>query len=299
MRIKIRKEDYLIIILSILLVVSYANIDRVKSVQKDKWYNEKLEAAKLMKTSLEVIKAERIQRGLEIDGRYDILESGLIGDEISNITTTLGSLESKRTSINPNIAAIIIDMLKETNVEEEDSVAVNFSSSFPAINIAILSALQVLDAQPIIISSIGSSTWGANLPELTYPDMEQILYEKKILRNKSIAISIGGADDIGKDMDQETVKGILKRMQILDYALLYESDFSKNVQKRYAIYNNGASNIKLFINVGGNLVSMGKYSDLFNIKPGLTIEKAVKLDENFGLIQLYLDENTHPTCVKY
>ena len=83
---------------------------------------------------------------------------GIIGVEFNEITTTLGALESKRTSANPNFAAVLVDLLLEADLEEGDKVAMNLSSSFPALNIASIVACETLDLEPVIISSIGSSS---------------------------------------------------------------------------------------------------------------------------------------------
>ena len=71
-------------------------------------------------------------------------------------------------------------------------MAVSFSGSFPALNIAVLSAARVLDLHPVIISSVGSSMYGANQPEMTWLDMERILADKGLFPYRSNAASLGG-----------------------------------------------------------------------------------------------------------
>jgi poly-gamma-glutamate system protein len=55
----------------------------------------------------------------------------------TSLTTDAGNLEAKQTAINPNWAAVIVDLLQQANVKERDPVAVSFSGSFPALNIAV------------------------------------------------------------------------------------------------------------------------------------------------------------------
>ncbi|MCT4606522.1 MAG: poly-gamma-glutamate system protein [Marinisporobacter sp.] len=291
MKKKFHKKDYILVGLAIGLLLSMWMIESFKEKEKDLFYKEKIAASRLMKKSIEAIKEEKIKRGYTINQDFDKNKTGIIGFEISGITTTLGSLESKRTSSNPNFAAVIIEMLKRAKVNKGDYVAINCSSSFPALNIAVLSAVEVLGIHPVVISSIGSSTWGANTPEFTYMDMEELLYNKGILKNKSIAISLGGAKDIGQDMDQQIVSKIVKRAQEYNRLLIDDENLHRNIQRRYHLYLENSPKIKLFINVGGNMVSMGKNTDMIDLEPGLTEKKQVKIDENSGLMQLFLSKN--------
>ena len=130
--------------------------------------------------------------GIPVDRRLDTNDTGLIGVEYTDITTTLGSLAAKRTSTNPAFAAVVVDMLDRAGVRRGDAVAVSFSGSFPALNIAVLSAARALDLRPVIISSVGSSTYGANQPEMTWLDMERVLAEAGLFPYRSIAASLGG-----------------------------------------------------------------------------------------------------------
>lgn len=291
MKKEFRREDYILLVLAITLILCLIISEDLKIKVKDRWYDEKVQAALLMKKSIEVIKEEKIKLNLDIDKTYDVNETGLIGIEMSPITTTLGSLESKRTSINPNFAAVVVDMLKTLKLQKGDCVAVNFSSSFPALNIAVLSAMEVLEVRPVIISSIGSSTWGANIPYLTYGDMEEVLNSKGVLKNRSTAVSIGGADDIGLDMDREIVSQIVERMKKYNRKIIYEPDLEKNIKERYEIYFKDNDDIKLFINVGGNLVSLGLGENGAYVSPGINITTNRVNNKTSGLIQYFLNEN--------
>ena len=90
------------------------------------------------------------------------------------MTSLPGHLGSKQTSINPNFAAVVVGMLKDAGVQEGDCVAVGCTGSFPAMNVAVYSALETLRARPIVICSAGSSQYGANTPDLLWIDMERL-----------------------------------------------------------------------------------------------------------------------------
>lgn len=286
MKKKFKREDILIIALAIFLGSFFVFVKGEKIKVKHPWYEEKYRAATLMKSCIEEIKNERIQRGIAIDSKYDINNTGIIGVEMSGITTTSGALESKRTSTNPNFAAVIVHIIKESGLKKGDKVAVNLSSSFPALNIGILSACEVLEIKPTIITSIGASTWGGNISEFTYLDMEEVLHKRGLISNKSNAISIGGEKDVGKDMSPEELRKILSRMKDYGKEIIIEEDLKKNIDNRYKLYTKGSSSIKAFINVGGNIVSFGNTTDSTYVSPGI-VKKRYKVNEKTGLVQLF------------
>ena len=50
-------------------------------------------------------------------------------------------IKKQRSAANPNIAAMIVDMLTQCGVKAGDPVAVNCSGSFPGLNVSVLCAL--------------------------------------------------------------------------------------------------------------------------------------------------------------
>lgn len=102
-----------------------------------------------------------------------VLEGRLIGPEYSLITTTLAPKEAKQLSTHTDFAAVCVEWLLQAGVRKGNQIAVNLSGSFPALNIAVLSAVKAVGAEPVITSSVGASTWGANDPRFTWLDMEK------------------------------------------------------------------------------------------------------------------------------
>jgi len=93
----------------IILLIGIFLVEQTKSVQKTSYFAEQVEAAQLMKTCLEIIKEERLNRNIPIDKRLDPNQTGIIGEEFTKITTTLGNIDSKRTSSNPDFAALMLN----------------------------------------------------------------------------------------------------------------------------------------------------------------------------------------------
>ena len=249
-----------------------------------------LAAAEKTEAAFSAIRTEKLVRGYPVSPLDDPNATGLIGEPYTEITTTLGSLESKRSTTNPNVAAMIVDMLLQCGVGKGDKVAVNLSSSFPCLNLAVLCALDTLEARGVIINSVGASTYGANLPEFTYLDMEQLLLDQGLISNHSLYFSMGGAGDLGKEMPEEVKSAICSRLEARGLSLLHFEDLTENLAHRSQLYEEGGLPV-CFINAGGNLLSFGGGTEMVSAHNGILSPEAYrpKGGEN-GLIPHYLQQ---------
>ena len=148
-------------------------------------YNEKVEAANLMKASMSMLKNYRMESGIFIDDENDPNETGLVGSLFSLITTDEGDLDAKLTTLDPNFAAGIVELLVKMNLQKGDTVAVLLTGSMPGANIAVLAAAKTLGLVLKSITSVGASQWGANNVDFTWLDMEEILYSNNFIDQKS------------------------------------------------------------------------------------------------------------------
>lgn len=240
-------------LIAIIFIVGYY-YSGVYNFQRDENYKLMLDAARHMKIVSNKILERKIEKGIEVDYGLDINKTGLIGHEYTEITTTLGNLESKRTSTNPDFAALFVKILKERGLQKGDKVAVNMSGSFPALNIALIIALDLLELEGVIISSLGASTYGANNPEFTYLDIEDFLLKEKLIFNHSKAYSLGGDGDLGENFEEEYKEKILERFRDGNRKFFHIAEYKKNIEERLKHYLSFGE-IKTFINIGGNLVS--------------------------------------------
>jgi poly-gamma-glutamate system protein len=194
----------------------------------------------------------------------------LIGPEISDITTTLGDRAAKRTSLHPAMAPLLVRLLRSSGVRKGDTVALGCSGSFPGLLIASLSAVQAMGVEPIIILSLGSSSFGASDPEFTILDLHLLLFDKGFTSHLPEAVSPGGDKDVGTEFDQELKKRLLEKAEARGISLIYEEDLAANRAIRDSIYFKGNSKrIKAFINSGGGYANMGTSSLSLLLKPGV------------------------------
>ncbi len=261
-------------LLSLVALLSIAGLIAVETYsvrEKQPFYTEKIKAAQLTRDAFETIKKERIRIGHRIDAESDPALSGIIGELLSPVTTNPGHLPSKQTSANPNFAAVVVHLLKRAGVEPGDKVAIGMSGSFPAINIAVLAAVQVLELKPVTISSAGSSQWGANLPDMMWPDMERVLVEKRVFPSRSVALSRGGIDDRALGLTKDARKmldGVIERSGLPSLSV---KDYADSVEQRMSLYrlHAGQGDYKVYINVGGGTTSVGTKVGKLMFHPGL------------------------------
>jgi poly-gamma-glutamate system protein len=226
----------------------------------ERYYKEKLAAAQLAADCMETIKQRRIALGYAIDPAIDPAQTGLIGAALTPATSTAGRLAAKRISANPNFAAIVVALLKRAGVQPGDTVAIGYSGSFPGLNIAVEAAVQTLDLRPIGISSAAASQWGANLPNFLWLDMERTLFDAGKIRFRSQAASLGGVEDRGLGMSDETQQTLRQGIARNELATLEGGDFTQSVEQRMQLYQDqaGTEPIKCYINIGGGATSVGK-----------------------------------------
>lgn len=266
------KSNIVLGLLSVLSLLAFIAVENSKVNVKQEWYNEKMMAARLSQEAANTIKNHRLKEGVFIDEVNDPNETALIGQEYSLITTDRGYIDAKLSSTNPNIAAIIVQYLKDAEVQEGDYVAVAFTGSFPALNISTIAAIEALKLKPIIISSLGASNYGANDPYFTWLDMETVLFNAQVFKSRSIAGSIGGGFDIGQGLSPKGRELIIKALERNNVPLINEDNLVKNIEKRVELYEASSNGmpIKAYINVGGGIASLGHTINSELIPSGLT-----------------------------
>ncbi|WP_404408516.1 poly-gamma-glutamate system protein [Pseudidiomarina marina] len=224
----------------------------------DKNYATMVNAAKIMREGMDVLQPLRAQLA-PINPEFDPQRSGLVGLENSEITTNQGGRESKQTTVNPNWAAVAVKLLADAGVGEGDLVAVTISGSFPAINLAVYSALEALGADAVIIASASSSQWGANVPGFTWLDMERELRSAGVISLKPIYASLGGIEDRGIGISEEGIAMLKRSIDRADINLIEPANYQEAVADRIAIFREYSAerSYKAFVNVGGGATIVG------------------------------------------
>lgn len=248
--------------------------------------DEMLSASRRMAAAVNSVRDCREGKGLSLDQATDINRTGLIGRETSPITTSLGNLEAKRTTVNPNFAGLITLLLHQAGVRKGDTIAIGASSSFPALIIASLCAVEAMDLRGLLICSLGASQWGANDPRFNWLDIMSCLRNSHFLSARPIALSVGGEGDVGEDMSAEGRALLLRLGKESGLPFLTEPELEANVGERLRLLEAaaGGATIRAFINVGGGYADLGTDSSILKVRPGLATFSGLPPQERRGLI---------------
>lgn len=260
-----------LLLLAAICAGAFTVVEVYRVRQRQPLYKEKRAAATLTERAFRAIKKERIRLGIPVDAESDPSQSGLIGALITPVTTNSGHLPAKQTSINANFSAVIVHMLGQLEIKPGATVAAGLSGSFPALNVAVLMAMQTLKLRPLVISSTGSSQWGANYPLFTWPDMERTLANDGILRFRSIAVAPGGIDDRAFGLSADGLQQIGAAMNRSGVQRLDPTGYMDSLEKRMALYEQhaGDEEIAAYINVGGGTTSVGTSIGKRLFRPGI------------------------------
>jgi poly-gamma-glutamate system protein len=244
------------------------------------------EAAEIMARACRVLRENRLKAGLEIDPLRDVNRTGLIGLNFSPITTSIGRLEAKRTTLNPAFAGLAVRLLKEAGVRRSDPIAVGASGSFPGLILAVLSAARALRLRPLVICSLGASQWGANDPRFHWLKMWDCLREAGLFPWEPVAVTLGGGRDMGEDMEPEG-RALLRRA-IRDSGLpgIEEPVLERNVALRLRILEEAAGRrpIRAFVNIGGAYANLGTDAEILHVRPGLADIRKIPPVERRGMV---------------
>ena len=205
---------------------------------------------------------------------YLIADNGISGTFLDSINyydfmTGEGFLSSKQTVLKPNFAALLVNLFLEANIVEGDTIAVAMTGSMPGANIALHAVCVAMNLTPIIISSVGSSDYGAVHPDFTWLDMEKELFERAMISNKSIAVSLGGRGDLFKTRwgDNRTIYAGETGRKIAQNAL--DRNYSKSTHIIPPSRGNLTKSIKSRLNKYKSVLPISKYSAYINIGGGV------------------------------
>ena len=284
----IKRTSILVLIAAINLLLVYLSYISYE-FEPSSNYEMKIQASKIMREALDATKeysgniANNSIKNSSLS--YDRFETGLIGIDStsSSMTTKKGSLYSKVAVTNPNFSALFIELFSEidsalVDTQIMDTIAVSYTGSFPGANIALLSACKAANIYPVIISSIGSSSWGANQIDMTWAHIENYLFNK-LFEFRSIGFSLGGDQDIAEELDKEIRESLKTKIISNNYNIIESSSLIESIDKRMKLYNTKVKNYKAYVSIGGSAASLGDSTTMKMFLPGLSYQKDSDIEE--------------------
>lgn len=259
--------------LAVLALLLQGVLEWTRTPVRQRDYDLKYAAAEKAHAAYQAVRRHRLMEGADVDLVNDPAGTGLIGPEFSLVTNARGDLDAKLTSLNPNWAAVLVELFRRAGLKPGDPVAVAVSGSFPGLNIALYAALETLELSPVVITSVGASMWGANDPGFTWLDMESLFLEERIFHVHSVAATLGGGDDMGRGLSPDGRRLLEEAIARNGVPLLASDNIEDAIVKRMALYEEVLRGrpCRCYVNVGGGVASLGSSQNKILIPRGLTM----------------------------
>ncbi|MGD9123989.1 MAG: poly-gamma-glutamate system protein [Desulfarculaceae bacterium] len=213
------------------------------------------------------IAAWRQGQGFGSDPKADPWRLGLIGLEISPLTTTAGSLEAKRTACNPAWSIITRRWLQGLGLKRGDRVAMYSSASFPGMILNVLTSAEQLGLDVLLVVSLGSSIWGANHPQCPWPVLAARLRSQGCIRTRAAFYTLGGGQENGGGLSPEG-RTILRQAAVdAGVRLIHTANLQEMIDRKWRLLKEHGA--KVLVNIGGSQANLGTDQDVLTLKPGL------------------------------
>jgi poly-gamma-glutamate system protein len=149
----------------------------------------------------------------------------------------------------------------------------------PALVLATAIAAEAIGARPVVILSLGASSFGATRPDLDVLRMYELARDAGVISAPPAAVSLGGQDDVGADFEPAFRELLLARIRHSGVPLILAPELGESVARRMTVYSTasggvdsaaaGRGAIAAFVNVGGNAANLGTSPAVLGVEPGL------------------------------
>ena len=252
-----------------------------------------LEAARRMAKAEDYIRQKMISKGITAEAD-DLNNTLLIGPEVTELTTTNGAIEAKRTSLVPDFAAAMVRYYTQAGLKNGDTVAIGTSGSFPGLAIASIAAADAMDLKIKVIASLGASMHGATRVEFNLFDILGSIKESGFADFDLVAVSQGSTKDQGGgawdgfyyEDTKALFREICEKTAAETGAVFIDCpELEDSIRMRLELFGD----VDLFVNVGGSGASNGTTTRILDVPAGLVTEFSnIPEDNTRGLVFEYL-----------
>jgi poly-gamma-glutamate system protein len=208
----------------------------------------------------------RRQNGSASTAENDPWNCGLIGVEWSSITTTLGHLASKRTACNPAWAVQFSRWFDQSGLGAGDHIVIYSSASFPGLLLNAITAAEAMALEPLLVVSLGASTWGANHTAHPWPVLATELRSAGFIRTRADFYTLGGGDELGHGLAPEGLALLHDAADQAGIELLMADDLEEMISRKTELLKNHKP--RLFISIGGSHANLGNSPDVLRLHTG-------------------------------
>lgn len=253
----------------VILVAGISLCFLLKTQSRADDYDVLFASAKRMEKAMDAIKEYCVAHGIELE-EADINGTYLIGPEFSELMSTMGYEDIKRTTVNPDNAAVLARYFLDAGLHCGDTVGIGSSGSFPAYTVAALCAATELGLNTKVIASYGASMFGATRPDLNIVTILQILKDCGIAEFNLVAVSPGSQGDHGTGafdgfLYENTRELVLSLASQSGAPLIDPADLEESISCRLDYFGK----LDCFVNIGGAGANSGGSSASLDFPEGL------------------------------
>lgn len=284
---RIRMTEWLILLLVAVLAAAGVWVSRTyRHRQPHPLHRVQAAASERNRQVMAYLKDVMMRENIAVEPE-DILQTGLLGPEFDTLTSSVGHLEAKRSSLNPNFSALLVRLLDEAGLKRGDVVAVGSSGSFPGLTLASLAAAEEMGLRCRVIASLGASMHGATRENFSVARVLREAQASGLLHFDFVALSPGGDKDRGNGVLVEDVRpAVLRIVKETGVPFIDEEKLENSIARRMELFGD---DIRLFLNVGGASANVGMGPSMTALSNGLVTRPAVYPKENTrGLAYEYL-----------
>ena len=209
-------------------------------------------------------------------------QSGLVGIEWSDLTSTSGYLDAKQCTTRPEWIEVLRGWFRELNLQPGDRVAIGSSGSMPGFLLAARIAAESMNLEPVIIASLTASNYGANIESFDLMHLEEVLLREGIVRVPIRAITPGGNRDRNHAAEPGVQAYVPRRLAELDggpIEVLQPQTIREAYEVRMRLFF-AVSDAKVFINIGGHAINYGSGVRALGLPGGLVNPASVPTSES-------------------
>ena len=221
--------------------------------QRAPGYDVKLASSRLAARAFDIVRQYRDSLGVPVDTVNDPNASGLIGVQYSQLTYGRSDLSDALTTLNPNFAAVLLEMLVRAGVRPGDTVGVSWDGTYPALNIALLAVAACYPFEPLLVTAQTAGMWGANYPGLTWLDIEALLRHHGLWQYRTAFATLGGEADDGRGLSPAGREAMAATAAAAGVDLFVPGSLEEAVRRRVAAFGRP----RAFVSVGRVAADMG------------------------------------------
>ena len=275
MAIKIRKR--FIIAVPIILLIGLLSVYISAEKTAEEYEDMQIRAAERMENAEAYLKERVLSLGFEIEAE-DLNQTGLLGPEFTELTSTPGDENAKRSTLNPLFASAMIRYFYQAGLKKGDTIAIGATGSFPGFVIASLTAATEMGLHTELIASVGASMHGATRVDYNIFDIVEDLKKGGFADFDLLAVSPGSVNDRGggilegmfyEGSAELSLKLCEEAAEETGAEVIFKDTLEESIQRRLELYSD---DVKLFINVGGASVNNGTSSYSLAFPRGLVLD---------------------------